>query len=681
MARNILLIEPNYSNKYPPIGLMKIATYHRMLGDTVRFYKGDLGDFVVDGLLINCLDRLSRIDYSIDWISKQKIIRQFIRTKRNQGWLFEELQLLANENRELILDCLVEFADDIKKKRFANNPQYDRVYVTTLFTFYWKITVQTIEFCKQLVKNPNELYVGGVLASLLHDELREATGIQPIQGLLDRPGMLDPEIEAAIGIVVDDLPLDYSILDEIDYEYPTKSAYFTFMTKGCTRTCAFCSVPILEPEYKPKIDTADKFRDIKERYGDQQNLLLMDNNVLASPRFTEIIDEIKEMGFHKGATYVEPNQLEICIRNLSSGYNDYAFTRRAFRLVHSILPRLRGAVAQNYYNILAEHNLLSLERVNKTRLLEAYPKIATTFEKYRCKTPRQRYVDFNQGTDCRYVTEELMAKMSEIPIRPLRIAFDYIGLKDKYIDAVRLAAKYGIKELSNYILYNFNDKPDDLYERLKINAELCKELDVQIFSFPMKYIPLFGEEAKHRKFTGRHWSGKFIRAIQSVLNVTKGIVAPSRSEERTSFFEEAFGKDLEEFHRILYMPEPYIIYRHLFRHKLEYTQVWEEEYREILKSALDKEVAHSIIEQNDFSPIAIESRRPSEQVRHFLRHYFAINRKDIVKNDAQFESLKTKFDKLIKTDQFIELTLTYDFDEAISLPHSLEHHISSANPM
>ena len=43
--RNILLLEPNYSNKYPPIGLMKIASYHRIIGDNIRFYKGELKDF------------------------------------------------------------------------------------------------------------------------------------------------------------------------------------------------------------------------------------------------------------------------------------------------------------------------------------------------------------------------------------------------------------------------------------------------------------------------------------------------------------------------------------------------------------------------------------------------------------------------------------------------------------
>jgi hypothetical protein len=398
------------------------------------------------------------------------------------------------------------------------------------------------------------------LATLLHKELEAEVGIKPIEGLLDTPGILDPQNKKAKNIIIDNLPLDYSILDEIDYEYPTRSAYFTFMTKGCTRKCAFCSVPVLEPTYKPKIETIDKFGEIKDRFGDQQNLLLMDNNVLASPKFPEIIDEIKAMGFYKGSTYIEPNQLEITITNLESGYNDYGFIRRAFRLVNEMLSKIKNKeTAQKYYNFLAEYRLLKFETTTKENLLAVYPFIADIYEKYRSKLPKQRFVDFNQGTECRYVTDELMKKMSEIPIRPLRLAFDYIGLKDKYVDAVKLAAKYGIKELSNYILYNFNDKPEDLYERLKINADLCKELDVAIFSFPMKYIPLFGEDAKHRRYTGKHWNKKFIRAIQSILNVSKGIVAPSSNNEKTSFFKEAFGKDLEEFYKILYMPETYIV--------------------------------------------------------------------------------------------------------------------------
>ena len=45
MNRKVLLIEPNYKNKYPPMGLMKIATYYRRCNDDVRFFKGDLKKF------------------------------------------------------------------------------------------------------------------------------------------------------------------------------------------------------------------------------------------------------------------------------------------------------------------------------------------------------------------------------------------------------------------------------------------------------------------------------------------------------------------------------------------------------------------------------------------------------------------------------------------------------------
>src|ERR1700716_2483291 len=41
--KRILLLEPGYKNKYPPLGLMKIAQYHGPQGknDKVRFIKGE----------------------------------------------------------------------------------------------------------------------------------------------------------------------------------------------------------------------------------------------------------------------------------------------------------------------------------------------------------------------------------------------------------------------------------------------------------------------------------------------------------------------------------------------------------------------------------------------------------------------------------------------------------------
>lgn len=649
--RKILLVEPKYKNKYPPIGLMKIATYHKMCGDQVTFFKGDLRDLVLEKMTEQCIAKLNRIDKK-DWQKYFGDIRRYIQTR--DQICFEKIQEEKTRYKALVRNCVESFATIYKKRDYKNYPKWDRIYVTTLFTFYWNVTVEAIQYAKRLVKSEENIMLGGVLASLLHNELHLETGIKPHEGLLDRPGMLDPTHPIGKKLVVDNLPLDYSILDEIDYEYPTGSAYFTFMTKGCTRKCAFCSVPILEPTYKPKIDTIDKFAEIKEKYGEQQHLLLMDNNVLASPKFPEIIDEIKAMGFEKGAMYVEPNQLDIAVKNLKSGWNDKAYERRCFKILYSLIKRVKGQNRQVYYNVLEKNNLLRLETTTRKGILNAYPEVKDIFEKYRTKSPRQRFVDFNQGTDARYVTEELMKRMSEIPIRPLRIAFDYWGIKDKYENAVRVAAKYGIGELSNYILYNFKDSPEELYKRLEMNVILAQELGIQIYSFPMKYIPLFGEEAKHREFIGPKWNRKYIRAIQSILNVTKGIVASGRT-----FFEKAFGSDIHEFNELLMMPENYIVYRYFFE-GLGLTQQWRDLFRSL--SQEEKEFASTIIYSNKFDDY--ESKTSNPKILALLRHY-TIKKDDAQRlevEDANYKRLKRRFEKLIKSDRFVDLTLTYDFE-------------------
>jgi hypothetical protein len=96
--KRILLLEPGYKNKYPPLGLMKIAQYHGPYGrrDHVTFAKGPDA-------------RLTK-----------------------QAW--------------------------------------DRIYITTLFSFEYQKIAETIDFALDVVYGQSQrVFVGGIAASLMHE--------------------------------------------------------------------------------------------------------------------------------------------------------------------------------------------------------------------------------------------------------------------------------------------------------------------------------------------------------------------------------------------------------------------------------------------------------------------------------------------------------------------------------
>jgi hypothetical protein len=446
--KRILLVEPGYQNKYPPLGLMKLSTYHKLQGDYVYFVKG----------------------------------------------------------------C----------KRDVSGKKWDRIYISTLFTFYWDITLKTIRFYSQAVNSASDIVVGGVMATLLGDELERETGVRVIKGLLNKPGILD----SGVRYNIDSLIPDYHIPNEIDYDYGLKEAYFTYATRGCPNKCPFCAVKIVEPDFVHYLPLKKQIMIIDEIYSPRQNLILMDNNVLASNDFNKIIADILDLGFQKGAKF--------------------------------------------------ENKL--------------------------------RWVDFNQGTDARRLTSKKMKLLAKTAIRPLRIAFDTIAMKEMYISKIRLASDHGILNLSNYVLYNYSDTPEDFYDRLRINVLLNEELGTKIYSFPMKYIPL---SAKDRSFIGKNWNKKLLRGIQCILLATRGLISPRRE-----FFEAAFGANYTEFLRISYMPEEYIINRR--RHENNGAFDWQNIYKKLTKSEMATFV--NIIGPNRFNKDDI-AKLSSQKLKTLLSHY------------------------------------------------------------
>lgn len=602
MNRKVLLVEPNYKNKYPPMGLMKLATYYRMVGDDVRFYKGDMRHLAVDLICEDLINHLSIVFPNVFWKNYYPTLFDFIKIGKYS--ILENDLLFNNED---VLDVLKEYRKKYRDKEYFSNPRFDKVGITTLFTFHWDITIDTINFAKQLCKNQNDVMVGGIMSSLLSEEVYAATGIHPFVGLLNHPG----DIDEGNNLIIDELPLDYSILEEIDYVYPASNAYFAYMTRGCINHCKFCAVPKLEPQYCDYINLRQRIQHTDERFGPRKDLLLLDNNVLASKCYDQIIDEIRDCGFGVGATYTPPNEYDVTIRNLKDSYNDRAYIRKAIAIYKEIMDKLKDATEKTeLYLKLEEAHCLHNYTASKEDILSLDNYVRPLYEKTHKPSKRKRIVDFNQGIDSRLITEANMKKLAEVNIQPLRIAFDHWSLRETYEKSVRTAVGSGIKNLSNYLLYNFEEKPEELYFRLRLNVDLCEELDASIYSFPMKYHPINDKAFfKNRDYIGKYWNRKFIRAVQAVLNSTKGKIGRG-----VDFFEEAFGRDVNEFMKILWMPETFIIYRRIYdadlrarlaerytnvtEHDCDLANEWWEKFNALTPKKLER--AKSIIALNKF---------------------------------------------------------------------------------
>ena len=487
--KNILLIEPGYRNKYPPLGLMKIAQYHGPRGkrDKVRFIKG--------------------LDHSV----------------LSEAW--------------------------------------DRIYITTLFSFEYKKTAQTIDFAI-LVANgqADRVFVGGIAASLMHERFSDEPrwqGIRFIKGLLSEPPAIALQLDAFAeelyaddlhGRPIEDLVPDYDIIDQIPYKYSVWDAYFAYTTRGCIRKCHFCGVPKLEGQQRDVESLTTVVRAIEQLYGPKKDLILMDNNVVASSRFTDIIAEIRDLGFVPGAK----------------------LWRKGMR------------------------------------------------------TAVLRRVDFNQGVDARILCKSrlYLRELSTICLRPLRIAFDHLGLRKPYESAVRYAAEYGLTELSNYMLYNFHDDPADLFERMRLNVRLNEELGVRVWSFPMRYQPT---NRPDRGYVGDRWSRYQLRSMQIILQATHGVVSGA-----PDFFKRAFGDTLEDFERILLLPHDYIFNREWFErydmrerlpaHQAEYAKLTEHERLTLVKllsSCAPKEFGQ------------LRARAPTVALAAILRFYVPIPKDEL----------------------------------------------------
>lgn len=182
---------------------------------------------------------------------------------------------------------------DCRKKR------WDKIFISSLFTFELPRTVKTINYYKNSVENPHtDIIVGGVGATLMPDYITQNSACNVFVGPLCESNMLglgEPPIES--------FTPDYDILETIDKKYIPESAYFTRVTTGCIRKCAFCAVPILEPKFDYLSSLTSQIEEVNKKYGPKRDLIVLDNNILALKNVEDVLEEIKSLGFEKGARF------------------------------------------------------------------------------------------------------------------------------------------------------------------------------------------------------------------------------------------------------------------------------------------------------------------------------------------------------------------------------------------
>ena len=198
---NVLLVEPAYYSRYPPLGLLKIGKLEENYHNKVTLVRG--------------------------------------------------------------LSESINFAPD-------------KIYITSLFTYSWKPVFEALEFYHNQFPQ-SEVRVGGIYATLMPNHIKQNF----------------PFARIHIGLVreAENLLPSYHLLKDVEkWKNWKKSILFT--TRGCIRKCPFCVVPKIEGGMKEP-----KFTVLPLIHPDHKEVVIWDNDFLASPFARDVLIELRDNGY------------------------------------------------------------------------------------------------------------------------------------------------------------------------------------------------------------------------------------------------------------------------------------------------------------------------------------------------------------------------------------------------
>ncbi len=122
-------------------------------------------------------------------------------------------------------------------------------------------------------------------------------------------------------------------------------------------------------------------------------------------------------------------------------------------------------------------------------------------------------VDFNQGLDARRITEEVAQEFQGLRVDPVRMAYDVPSEREALARAIPAleGAGFKLRNMVVYVLYNFQDSPEDFL------ARICDLMEWGVVAYPMRFEPL--DSLKKNQHVGQEWTAEQLEVVARARRV------------------------------------------------------------------------------------------------------------------------------------------------------------------
>jgi hypothetical protein len=159
-------------------------------------------------------------------------------------------------------------------------------------------------------------------------------------------------------------------------------------------------------------------------------------------------------------------------------------------------------------------------------------------------------VDFSQGLDNLIITEEQIQALAKVSFLSqskngttyIRFALDKWKQIEELERSLLWCKAHKVRaEYFAYFLYNFNDTPQELYQKLRCVEKSVLKVGKTVFLFPQEYEPL--TSLKRHTYVSRGWTKQQLRGFRKLYTHIHGFLPITK----TSGLFNWVGKDEQQF--------------------------------------------------------------------------------------------------------------------------------------